>query len=178
MQSVHAEGRPRHALNLRAAAALAGIAGGACGSDGASGRRTRKEVQMKRSTKAANAKSSGPKKPPRRGGSKAAEGQKAGKPIHVRRTRNRASREPGPAAAAPRQSKQATVIALLSRPEGATVAEVVAATGWQPHTVRGLFSGTLKKKLGLELGSVPADRGRVYRIVDPGRTSEAARTGG
>src|SRR5258708_19193502 len=116
---------------------------------------------MKRSTKVANAKSSGAKKPPRRGG-----------------TRNRASREPSPAAAAPRQSKQATVIALLSRPEGATVAEVVAATGWQPHTVRGLFSGTLKKKLGLELGSVPADRGRVYRIVDPGRTSEAARTGG
>ena len=133
---------------------------------------------MKRSTKVANAKSSGAKKPPRRGGSKAAEGQKASKPTRVRRTRNRASREPSPAAAAPRQSKQATVIALLSRPEGVTVAEVVAATGWQPHTVRGLFSGTLKKKLGLQLGSVPADRGRVYRIVDPGRTSEAAMAGG
>src|SRR3979411_2221009 len=132
---------------------------------------------MKRSTKAANAKSSGPKKPPRRGGSKAAEGQKAGKPIHVRRTRDRGWREPRLAAGAPRQSKQATVIALLSRPEGATVAEVVTATGWQPHTVRGLFSGTLKRKLGLELGSVPADRGRVYRIVDPGRARQAPGAG-
>ena len=133
---------------------------------------------MKRSTKAANAKSSGPKKPPRRGGSKAAEGQKAGKTIHVRRTRNRASREPSPAAAVPRQSKQATVIALLRRPEGVTVAEIVAATGWQPHTVRGLFSGTLKKKLGLGLGSAQEDRGRVYRIIDAGRTGENARAGG
>ena len=130
---------------------------------------------MKRSTKAANAKSSGPKKPSRRGGSKAAEGQKAGKPIHVRRTRNRASREPSPAAAAPRQSKQATVITLLKRPEGVTIAEVMAATGWQPHTVRGLFSGTLKKKLGLRLSSAAADRGRVYRIIDAGRTGDNAR---
>ena len=132
---------------------------------------------MKRSTKAANAKSSGPKKPPRRGGSKAAEGQKAGKPIHVRRTRNRASREPSPAAAAPRQSKQATVIALLSRPEGATVAEVVAATGWQPHTVRGLFSGTLKKKLGLTLASVREERGRIYRIEGAKQTAERSARG-
>ena len=85
---------------------------------------------------------------------------------------------PIPATPVPSQSKQAAVIALLRRPEGATVTEIVAATGWQRHTVRGLFSGTLKKKLGLELGSVPADRGRVYRIVDPGRTSEAARAGG
>src|SRR5947208_14462454 len=132
---------------------------------------------MKRSTKAANAKSSGPKKPSRRGGSKAAEGQKASKPTRVRRTRNRASREPSPAAAAPRQSKQATVITLLHRPEGVTVAEIVAATGWQPHTVRGLFSGTLKKKLGLDLGSAPEDRGRVYRIIDAAGTAATAVAG-
>ena len=41
-------------------------------------------------------------------------------------------------------SKQAQVIRLLQRPEGATVAEVIDATGWQPHTVRGVLSGTLK----------------------------------
>jgi hypothetical protein len=56
------------------------------------------------------------------------------------------------------------VIGLLRRPEGATVAEVVVATGWQPHTVRGLFSGTLKKKLGLTLASVREERGRIYRV--------------
>jgi hypothetical protein len=44
-------------------------------------------------------------------------------------------------------SKQAGVIAMLQRPEGATIEEVASAMGWQRHTVRGLFSGTLKKKL-------------------------------
>jgi hypothetical protein len=42
---------------------------------------------------------------------------------------------------------------MLRRPEGATVDEVASATGWQRHTVRGVFSGTLKKKLGLTLAS-------------------------
>ena len=66
-----------------------------------------------------------------------------------------------------RPSKQADMIALLRRPEGATVDEVRAATGWQPHTVRGVFSGTLKKKLGLSLASAKEERGRVYRIGAP-----------
>ena len=64
-----------------------------------------------------------------------------------------------------RPSKQAAVIALLRRPEGVTVDEVRAATGWQPHTVRGLFSGALKKKLGLAVIAAKEDRGRVYRIA-------------
>ena len=72
---------------------------------------------------------------------------------------------PIPAAPVPGRSKKAAVIVLLRRPEGATIAEVVAATGWQPHTVRGLFSGTLKKKLGLTLSSAQEQRGRVYRII-------------
>ena len=66
-----------------------------------------------------------------------------------------------------RPSKQAAVIAMLRRPEGATVDEVASAMGWQRHTVRGLFSGTLKKKLGLTLASVQEERGRVYRIRAP-----------
>lgn len=61
-------------------------------------------------------------------------------------------------------SKQAQVIDLFRRAEGATVAEVIAATGWQPHTVRGIVSGTLKKKLGLAVISAKEERGRVYRI--------------
>jgi uncharacterized protein DUF3489 len=64
-------------------------------------------------------------------------------------------------------SKQATVIAMLQRPEGATIEEVASAMGWQRHTVRGLFSGTLKKKLGLVLASAKEERGRVYRIAEP-----------
>src|SRR3954447_9351183 len=75
--------------------------------------------------------------------------------------------EPEPPSEAKRPSKQDDVIAMLRRPEGATVDEVASATGWQRHTVRGLFSGTLKKKLGLTLASAKEERGRVYRIDQP-----------
>ena len=72
--------------------------------------------------------------------------------------------DPEPEADANRPSKQDAVIAMLRRPEGATVYEVASATGWQRHTVRGVFSGTLKKKLGLTIASANEERGRVYRI--------------
>jgi hypothetical protein len=75
--------------------------------------------------------------------------------------------EPEPPSDAKRPSKQDAVIAMLRRPEGATVEEVVRVTGWQPHTVRGVFSGTLKKNLGLTLASAKEERGRVYRIAEP-----------
>src|SRR4051794_26743256 len=63
-------------------------------------------------------------------------------------------------------SKQDVVIAMLRQPEGATVDEVARVTGWQLHTVRGVFSGTLKKKLGLAVASAKEERGRVYRIAE------------
>jgi hypothetical protein len=75
--------------------------------------------------------------------------------------------DPEPEAEAKRPSKQDAVIAMLRRREGATVDEVASATGWQRHTVRGVFSGTLKKKLGLRLASAKEERGRVYRIAEP-----------
>jgi len=55
----------------------------------------------------------------------------------------------------------------LVRILGATADEVASAMGWQRHTVRGLFSGTLKKKLRLTVASATEERGRVYRIVAP-----------
>jgi hypothetical protein len=62
-------------------------------------------------------------------------------------------------------TKQATMIAMLQRKNGATIAEIVEATGWQQHTVRGAFAGALKKKLELNIVSEKVDgRGRVYRI--------------
>ena len=75
--------------------------------------------------------------------------------------------DPEPQTDPKRPSKQDVVIAMLRQPEGATVDEVASVTGWQRHTVRGVFSGTLKKKLGLRLASAKEQRGRVYRIAAP-----------
>lgn len=63
-------------------------------------------------------------------------------------------------------SKQAQVIALLQRPEGATISQICDATQWQSHTVRGTFAGAFKKKLGLDITSSKEAGGeRVYRIA-------------
>ena len=63
-------------------------------------------------------------------------------------------------------TKQALLIDLLRRPEGATIAEIVEATKWLPHTVRGAIAGALKKKLGLAVTSEKDEqRGRIYRIA-------------
>ena len=50
-------------------------------------------------------------------------------------------------------TKQARMIALMQRPEGASIEEICKVTGWQKHTVRGTFSNTLKKRLGLTVTS-------------------------
>jgi hypothetical protein len=65
----------------------------------------------------------------------------------------------------PRVTKQQIMIDMLSRPEGATIEELVEATSWLSHTCRGAMSGALKKKLGLTITSEKEDqRGRVYRL--------------
>jgi hypothetical protein len=63
-------------------------------------------------------------------------------------------------------SKQATIIGMLQRTEGATIAQICEATGWQPHTVRGTFAGAFKKKLGLTITSDKTQGGvRTYRAT-------------
>ena len=68
-----------------------------------------------------------------------------------------------------RGTKQALLIDLLKRKTGATIGELVEATGWQAHSVRGAISGTLRKKFGLDVTSEKVEgRGRVYRIAGAG----------
>ncbi len=62
-------------------------------------------------------------------------------------------------------SKQATIIEMLKRTEGATIDQIIEATGWQAHTVRGTFAGAFKKKLGLSITSDKTQGHRVYRIA-------------
>jgi hypothetical protein len=62
-------------------------------------------------------------------------------------------------------TKQAQIIALLQRPEGASIGEIVDATGWMAHSARGLISGGLKKKLGFDVATASDERrGRIYHI--------------
>ena len=79
----------------------------------------------------------------------------------------------GPLAVTPRRragtrpdSKQARMIEMLKRPEGATVEQIAEAMDWARHTVRGAMAGALKKKLGLTITSEKGDGGsRTYRIA-------------
>ncbi len=70
-------------------------------------------------------------------------------------------------------TKSAQVQALLQRRDGATIAEIQSATGWQAHSVRGFISGTVKKQLGLSVTSEKGnDGGRRYRIAKTASSPE------
>lgn len=62
-------------------------------------------------------------------------------------------------------TKRETVIAMLRRPAGATIANIADITQWQPHSVRGFLSGTVKKKLGLALLADKVDGVTRYRLA-------------
>ncbi len=82
-----------------------------------------------------------------------------------RKSQKGSSTTPKPRAA-PAQTKQDLVIQMLRRQSGVTIADIIAKTGWQPHSVRGFFSGLVRKKLNLPLVSdVGKDGMRRYHIA-------------
>ena|SRR4029077_19879981 len=74
-------------------------------------------------------------------------------------------------------TKHAQIVAMLQDQTGTTIAAIMAATGWQQHSVRGFLAGVVRKRLGLNLISERGKSGRIYRIINdkasPAKTDRA-----
>ena len=103
---------------------------------------------------------------------KASVGQKG---AHVAPKKAKAAPKAKPAKKAPKpakkaegvrdSSKAAKILELLKQPDGTTLAELMKATGWQAHSVRGFLSGTVGKKLGLAVTSTKGENGERWYSV-------------
>jgi hypothetical protein len=112
----------------------------------------------------ANAAPQKPRVAPGKGksGKKASPAQKSSSP---KRTPQAPKKPKAKSEGAREGSKTATVLALIQRAKGATLAEILEATSWQPHSVRGFISGTLGKKMALKVESTKREDGvRVYSL--------------
>ena len=94
---------------------------------------------------------------------------------HVAKKKGKSAKKATPAKKAPKVAKKAKparegsktnkVLDLLKRPGGVTAKELMKATGWQPHSVRGFLSGTVGKKMGLSVTSTKGEDGeRSYSV--------------
>ena len=107
-------------------------------------------------------------------------GKTGARSAHVATKKGKATKKAGPAKKAPKAkdgapgarpvardgSRKAEMLALLQRPGGATLAELMTTSGWQAHSVRGFLSGTIGKKMGLKVDSAKREGGtRVYSIT-------------
>ena len=64
------------------------------------------------------------------------------------------------------RTKNAQVLAMLREQAGTTIAAIMAATGWQEHSVRGFLAGVIRKKHRLNLVAEKREGGRIYRVID------------
>jgi hypothetical protein len=104
--------------------------------------------------------------PTPRSASKAAR-KSASKAASARRPARKAARQPASPPPAPTGSKQSQLIAMLRSPAGGTLEQLTQLTGWQAHSVRGVISGALRKRLQLTVVCAAGSAGtRVYRIVE------------
>src|SRR5262249_15786483 len=85
--------------------------------------------------------------------------------VRTRHQTGKAKTEAGSSHESRPGSKQARVLAMLDRTEGATIPAIIRTTHWQQHSVRGFFAGVVRKKLGFDLRSQKVDGDRVYRLV-------------
>ena len=114
---------------------------------------------------AAGAKEPKPGKKPRVGAQRAHVAPKKAKAAPKAKAAKKAHKAAEKATGARDGSKAGKVLDLLKRPDGTTLAELMRATGWQPHSVRGFLSGTVGKKLGLAVTSSKAEDGeRTYSV--------------
>jgi Protein of unknown function (DUF3489) len=102
-------------------------------------------------------------------------GKRAPQGAHVAKKKGKPGKKATPAKKAPKGAKKTAqvregsrtdqVLELLKRPGGVTAAELMKVTGWQPHSVRGFLSGTIRKKMGLAVISTKGEgRGRTYSV--------------
>jgi hypothetical protein len=120
---------------------------------------------MTTSRKLATAKRSG--RPPNKAAGKSPTPRKVDKQAKVRIVRTkRVAPAPSPSAAPARQSKKAAVIALLERPDGAAIGDLIGVTGWQVHSVRAALTGLRKEGKELVLGK-DATGVTHYRLATP-----------
>ncbi len=79
--------------------------------------------------------------------------------------KTRARKSPSAKTPTKPRTKQDQLLTLLRRPQGTTIEHAAKTLDWQPHSVRGIISGVLKKRLGLTVTSEKAHGGRVYRVA-------------